>query len=378
MIAKYPITIKLIYIVVEVIFLLITKLSNFFWPLKRNSFKNDKVKILLLEPYQMGDVIALSVLLNPIKQAFPNSDIHILCKTSDFFEKDTRVKALHSVDFAWTAHNENRWKHILGWKGMLNELTFLKKFNFDIGIETRGDIRSQFILNFLGVKQTIGYKQAITTNLKNFGLLVTHSVDPKYKHRFEWNTYLLTALGVDEKSLFPLQLPSFFIEKTSNQTQNYILIHIGGGWKYKLWNNQRWILLIEKLIEKYNLLIRVIGGWSESENLEYIKNHFRDATHVSFEITDFQQLSKAIYFSELFICIDSGPQNLASCMNKKSIVLFGPGHSEAFRPYSKDSKFIHKIQGFDCHPCFQQVCKYSDRSCMTQIEVQDVLELISF
>jgi ADP-heptose:LPS heptosyltransferase len=259
---------------------------------------------------------------------------------------------------------------------MLHELSFLKNQNFDVGIETRGDIRSQFVLKYIGVKQTIGYKQAITTDLKNHGLLLNHAVLPKYKHRFEWNLYALTALGIEESILFPIRLPSFYTKQSVKPTQNYILIHIGGGWKYKLWSNQKWIVLIEKLIEKYHLMVRVIGGVNESDNLEIIKKHFKDTSFVTCEITDFEQLTERIQHAELLICLDSGPQNLASCLNKKTIVLFGPGHSEAFGPYSLGSRFIHKIHGFDCHPCFQQSCKRPSNSCMNQIEVQDVLDLI--
>ncbi|MFN3851174.1 MAG: glycosyltransferase family 9 protein [Spirosomataceae bacterium] len=376
MIAKYPFKIKAIYTIAEFVFWLIISLLSVFRVFQRKASLNHQTKILLLEPYQMGDVISLSLLLNPLKQKYPNSEIYILSKTPNYFQNDNRIKAVYRINFAWTTPNQNRWKSILEWKTMLHELSFLKKQNFDIGIETRGDIRSQFIMKYIGVKQTIGYKQAITTDLKNYGLLVNHAVIPKYKHRFEWNLYTLTELGIEESNLFPIQLPSFYTKQSVKPTQNYILIHIGGGWKYKLWSNQKWILLIEKLIEKYHLMVRVIGGANESDNLGIIKNHFNNSAFVTCEMTDFERLTERIQHAELLICLDSGPQNLASCMNKKTIVLFGPGHSEAFGPYSLGSKFIHKIHGFDCHPCFQQSCKRPSNSCMTQIEVQDVLDLI--
>lgn len=194
MIAKYSPKIKLIYSTAEIFFWLITKLLRFF--LKSKKETNPCFKILLLEPYQMGDVISLSVLLDPLKEKFPESEIYILCKTPNFFENDQRVKGFFQTDFGWTTQNENRWTSIKKWLSMLNNLKKIREFNFDIGIETRGDIRSQFILNFVCAKQIIGYNQAITTDLENFGFLVNKKVfpNPKYKHRFEWNLYLLTAL----------------------------------------------------------------------------------------------------------------------------------------------------------------------------------------
>ncbi|WP_435354595.1 glycosyltransferase family 9 protein [Emticicia sp. SJ17W-69] len=380
MIAKYSTKIKFFYSIAEIVFWLIIKIIHCFSIRRKEN--NSRFKILLLEPYQMGDVISLSLLLDPLEEKFPDSDIYILCKTANFFENDKRVKGVFQTDFGWTTQNENRWKSIKKWFSMLNNLKKIREFNFDIGIETRGDIRSQFILNFICAKQIIGYNQAITTDLKNFGFLVNKKVfpNPKYKHRFEWNLYLLTSLGIEENKLFPVMLPSFRVGDVilnKNNDEKYILIHIGAGWKYKLWKNENWILLIQKLLQEYALQIKIIGGEKEKKDLEFIAEKFQYSSRFISQVTDFQQLTFDILHSEIFICLDSGPQNLASCLNTKVVVLFGPGHSEAFRPYNSASRFIHKIETFNCHPCFQQNCQFSTVSCMTKITVEDVLYTIS-
>ena len=97
---------------------------------------------------------------------------------------------------------------------------------------------------------------------------------------------------------------------------------------------------------------------------------------IEIELTNYKELISYIKSSDLFICLDSGPMNLAVCMNKPVIALFGPGDSTIWKPYSSNSYFIHKKDSFPCNPCSQKFCYYPENNCMAVISVDEVMNLV--
>ena len=94
---------------------------------------------------------------------------------------------------------------------------------------------------------------------------------------------------------------------------------------------------------------------------------------IEFKTTNLKDLITSIKYADLLICLDSGPMNLAVCMDKQVVALFGPGDSGMWRPYSSKSFFIHKKENFPCNPCLQKTCYYPANNCMATISVDDVL-----
>jgi len=354
-----------------------------------NLFKNRKFntpqKILIIEPFQMGDVISLTPMLEPIKKHFPKADIYILTKANSGFilQYDIRIKEILYTEFPWSDYGSKMGDY-QRWFYLLKKLNQFKKYHFDIGIDTRGDVRSQLILNYLGCKEVVGYKNYLGSNVTLNGYLLNKKLlRAPYSHRYEWNTYLLKLLGIDIGIFIPVQMPSFnysLIKKESLKIKTYkvkIVVHPGGGWDFKRWKNEKWIALIKTLSVNENYNITVIGGKSEIGVLEVLKNEINN-TKIKFIVTDSESLINTIEECDLFIGLDSGPMNLAACMNKTVIALFGPGDSETWYPYTFNSKFIHKKENYPCNPCFQKKCFFPENSCMNVIEVRDVVDLVCF
>ena len=155
-----------------------------------------------------------------------------------------------------------------------------------------------------------------------------------------------------------------------------ILIHPGAGWIYRQWPINNWVKLIENLSKNEKIKLTVIGGKGEKEILSRIFTSVND-DRIEFKITNLKDLILSIKYSDLFICLDSGPMNLAVCMDKPVIALFGPGDSAMWRPYSSKSVYIHKKENFPCNPCLQKICYYPENNCMMMISVDEVMDLVS-
>lgn len=351
----------------------------FFFKRKR---ENKAPKILLVEPFQMGDVLSLLPLIDPLKKKYRDCKIYILTKPSSggILKYDSRIDEVISSNFFWSDYGKKKVS-ILQLIQTLRFIFFLRKYRFDIGIDTRGDVRSQLILFFSGCLKRIGYTNYLHSNISLKGYLLT---DKKIKssklHRYEWNVEVLGLLGIQTEQLLPINFPVFFPDKlTANSVKKRksFVIHIGGGWEFKRWENIKWAKLIEQLSERdKESMIRVISGPGEKELLAEVKELVDEKDNVSYKVTSFEELIWFIDECEQFIGLDSGPMNLAICLNKKVVALYGPGDSSMWRPLNAGSKFIHHKDSFPCNPCLQKKCFYPNDSCMKAIQNQEVLDLV--
>ncbi|MDX1902863.1 MAG: glycosyltransferase family 9 protein [Thermonemataceae bacterium] len=332
--------------------------------------------ILLIEPFQMGDVLSLTPLLNLLKEHFAEAKIFVLTKKSSgsILHFDSRVSEVFFADFPWSDYGFKKSK-LQRWLSLWRSLQKLKSYHFDVGIDTRGDVRSQIVLNYLQCSSVIGYTNYLHSNIFLWGLLLDKKLKKSSeKHRYLWNIELLSLLGVQK---LKLSLPSFVPDKSkpSSVFNNYIVLHIGGGWEYKRWQEKKWLSLIDFLLSK-NKKVVVVGGEGERSVVEAIQEKSVISDNLVFKITSLEELISLINHTDLFVGLDSGPMNLAVCLNTPVLALFGPGDSEMWHPLSEGSSFIHKKELFGCSPCLQTICHFPLKNCMASIEVSEVINLI--
>ncbi len=341
--------------------------------------RQDEVKkILIIEPFQMADIASLSVMIEPLKNKFPESSIYILTKTANenIFEFDKRVNVITS-EFPWSDYDK-KW-NLKRYFKLLQDIFRIRKLKIGLGIDTRGDIRSQVVLIMIGCRERLGYINEMNSNVTARGLLLTQAAEnPPMEHRIDRNLNLLNYLGI--KQFYPVKFPSIDVSSINSglkkKEEIYILLHPGGGWIYKQWPVNNWVKLIEKLSENKRIKITVIGSKGEKEILARIFSSVND-DRMEFKTTGLKDLIASIKYSDLFICLDGGPMNLAVCMDKPVIALFGPGDSSMWRPYSSKSFFIHKKENFPCNPCLQKICYYPENNCMAEISVDDVINSVN-
>jgi len=336
--------------------------------------------ILLIEPFQLGDVVSLSVLFQPLKLMFPNAKIFLFVKKGNekMFEHDSRVSKILTSEFPWSEYGSKKGS-LIRWWSLLIEIVKLRKYKFDIGIDTRGDIRSQIVMILAGCRKKLGHTSYMGSNILLRGLLLDIPILPPNKvlHRYDWNISSLQGLDLFKPEYKNISFPTLqTVDKHRIINKQYILIHIGGGWKYKRWENDNWISLINELKKLYmDFEIVVISGPNEVKELEYIKLKISHHKSIVFMVTNFDEMINLIKNTSLFIGLDSGPMNIAVCFNKLTIALFGPGDSEMWYPYNNPNSYVHKLD-FPCIPCFQTMCGYAPKNCMAHIMLKDVIELL--
>ena len=152
--------------------------------------------IVLLEPFMMGDVLSLAVMIDPILERFPGARIVIWCHSKNRFiyNNDPRIwKTLHAA-FPWS-NRGSKYGSFREWKSVIQSCLQVRTLRPHIAVDTRGDIRSQAVMFVSGSACRLGYKTYAGSNLRLQGLLLTNAEDdPPEPHRYLSNLYLLRSV----------------------------------------------------------------------------------------------------------------------------------------------------------------------------------------
>jgi ADP-heptose:LPS heptosyltransferase len=348
-----------------------------FAALIRKAARNHEVKrILIVEPFNLGDVISLAIMFEPLRRRFPKAQIHLLTKGlgNEIYREDPRITKIHAFEFPWAKRGRKWDPRTLNLCAFFQLIRKLRKASFDIGIDTRGDIRTQILMVLLGCKVRVGYTNYLCSNVVTMGLLLTHSAgELKPTQRFLINLEVIRQLGCAMEDAPPRPL---LRQGNTGRTNKFtVLCHPGAGWKFRLWQNDRWIALINKMVRHYDVSVRVIGEQSEGPHLVDIRKGVPQA--VDFKITTLADLVSEIRTADLILCLDSGPMHIAAAYEKPLVALFGPGHKDIWKPYSLRSCVIEHQNLYPCAPCLQKRCLFPEANCMDAITPEEVFEKVS-
>ena len=337
--------------------------------------KKDSPNILIIEPFQMGDIIALSAIFGPLRKKYPLARFYILGKKGpvQIARLLTDVEDILFADFPWsTKGNESG-----SWLLWFQQMRAFRRYGFSLGIDVRGDVRSHLSLILAGCRSILSFRQYIYSDIQNHGMLADYQVNEcRFRHVFDRNRFLLTGLGIPETELFPVSFPLFTIKEGGGRNQEKktrsILLHVGASWLYKMWPLEHWAGLIRQFQDEGIGPVIVVAGPGEEHIVEGIRNLLPKEDMPEVRFPTLPELIALLQNASLLIGCDSGPMCIANALDIPRIALFGPGIPEVWKPYSDSSVFLQDVAGYDCYPCILKECVRPDSPCIAQITTKHV------
>jgi len=139
----------------------------------------------------------------------------------------------------------------------------------------------------------------------------------------------------------------------------------------KRWPTERYAELADRLIDKRDIDVLLVGSKDEFDVAAEVKQHMRRRP---IDLTGKTTLAEAVAIlsvTDLVVTNDTGPAHIASALGRPTLVIFGPTNPLTTRPFAKTAEIIRKPP--DCAPCMLRDCPI-DHRCMTAISVEDVLK----
>lgn len=283
------------------------------------SLMNKDIKnIAIARLSALGDIINSAVVLQFIKEVYPNAQIDWV--TEDLFvpllQTNKYIDNIHGVNLK--ALKKNKSFSLL--KNTISKLASLD--NYDIIIDMQGLIKSAVVARIIS-KNTHGFdKNSTRESLAAFFYKTTTAV-PYEENVIKRNCFVV-ADALDFKITDEMILnkqPVFTPTKKfdlQNDKKNVAFV-VGASWPSKIYPKESVVKVCDALEEQCYI---IWGNALEKEYAEWICKHSKYAT-----LAPKMQLNELVSFvsdMDLLIGNDTGPTHLAWAQNIPSLTLLGP------------------------------------------------------
>lgn len=334
------------------------------------------MKILIIKPSSLGDVVHSLPFLKAVKDSFPEVRIDwvISSNLKGLIDGNPLIDRLIPL-------NKDSWKPMGNLPGTLQELISLRKTlrsgHYDMVVDLQGLLRSGIITSFASAPLKIGLTTAREGSRYFYNRVVAvngsiHAVD-RYME-------VAKAIGARMTEIeFPIHIDNAAREnvlRLLNGAKEYIVIVPSARWVTKRWPVESFASLVAGL----PVPCVITGSSTDKEIAEEIKDRLQTVGGDTANIidlcgrTDLKGLVALIAGAKAVVGNDSGPIHIAAALNVPVVALFGPTDPERTGPYGwqrdKDRKVIRV--GVSCSPCFRKRCR--EPICMSSISVERVAE----
>ncbi len=331
-------------------------------------------RILIVRADRIGDVVLSTPVIKALRDEYPNAYIAMMVSpyTREIVEGNPYLDEVIIYD------KDVRHK---SWFNSLRFACALRKKRFDLSLILHPQNRSHLVSFFAGIPRRIGYNRKL-------GFLLTdrirHTKHRGEKHELEYNLDLIRVLGIEpkDKNLFiPIKedvenwVDVLYNKEGLISSDKILAIHPGASCPSKIWPQERFAPVADRLVEKYGFKVIVVGGLQDlllAQNL--IQRMLYPVINLAGK-TSLSQLSCILKRCRLFIANDSGPVHIAVAVGAPVISIFGRNQKglspKRWGPLGPRDKVLHKEVG--CIECLAHNCK-KEFACLKAISIEDVIE----
>jgi 3-deoxy-D-manno-octulosonic-acid transferase/heptosyltransferase-1 len=354
------------------------------------------VNILIVKLSAIGDVIHTLPSLAVLRRCYPDADITWVVE-----EEAADLLAGHPDLNRVIVSGRKRWLNELRQgqiaaplREMLTFLRDLRRHPYDLVIDFHGLFKSAVIVLLSGGKRKLGYD-----SLQELSGLFYNEKIPEEMGKHAVDRYLdfvrhvagksgaaclaappefRIAVGEKEKrsaaallNEHAASLPSSGEgEGLHKDAPRFVAVNPVAFWETKLWGEEKFAELCDRLREELGIGIVLTGG--ESAPLERICRKMRTKAVNLGGRTTLRELACIYREAALLVTTDSGPMHLAAAAGTPVVALFGPTDPARTGPYGPGHRIIRK--GLSCSPCFRKRCETP--RCMTDISVEEVFTAV--
>jgi len=330
------------------------------------------LKILILKPSSLGDVIQALPVLRLLKLHFPAGQI--------FWWIDSALAALleGDPDLAGVVRFERqRWGRPQHWPEMLRSLRWLRAQKFDLVIDLQCLLRSAAFAWLARGQFLIGLDEIREGARGFYDLAVPRK--SVHTHAVDWYLSVLPPLGVPVHNNFTWlpQRPEVSTAVKSKWKTNgtrWIALQPGARWENKRWPVGKFSELASLLAKKFpDARFAILGSGEDKPLGETI---FRAAPERCLNLcgaTSLPEMVEWIRLCDLMITNDTGPMHAAAALGKPLVALFGPTEPRRTGPYGQLENVL-RIE-LPCSPCLKSFCGWKNpNECLTAISPATVFE----
>ncbi len=350
-------------------------------------------RILVVNPFGIGDVLFTMSLVETIREVNPKALIGFVCneRTADLVRMNTAIDKTYIF-------NRDRYRRLLKkhpflfYKKLKAFLGLLKAEKFDTLLDLSLGREYSFFARVAGIQKRMGF------DYRGRGSFLTRKIKLEgYEARpvVEIQMDLLELLGIRRPAELPalsLRVPdaakagmaALLKRNGFNENEKILAVAPGGGrsWGknaiYKQWDPERFAQSSEAFCRARQHKIILLGDRSEQGLLERVRGLLKVP---SLLVTDagLDEVSALLLKSGILFCNDGGLLHLANALGVKTVSIFGPVDEKVYGPYGGSARRKVLTQSVPCRPCYKRFhfppCPY-ERRCLSELSAKTVVEAL--
>ena len=270
-------------------------------------------------------------------------------------------------------------------KNLRKIFSFLKQLRdtkYDLIINFQTLFKSGILVALAKGERKAGYGKGME-HMEHSYIFLNERIRPvdMENHAILRSLMLIESLGIKSKEI-KYNLPVFSTDRIKaaellqansiRGSKPVIAINPVAKWQTKLWYNDKFAELADRLSMKYGARIIFTGSKDDLSVIEDIISRMQTKTVNLAGKTTLKMLAAIFELADLVVSTDTGPMHVAAAAETPVVAIFGPTAPWRTGPFGS----IHKIVRADveCSPCFKRKC--SSMECMKKISVNQVMESI--
>ncbi|HET8706059.1 MAG TPA: lipopolysaccharide heptosyltransferase II [Pseudomonadales bacterium] len=335
------------------------------------------MKILIVGPAWVGDMVMAQVLFKELRRNHPGAIIDVLAPdwSRPLLDRMPEVRRAIAMPVGHGQVNLSVRKKIA---------QDLKPEQYDQAILLPNSFKSALIPYWAGIPKRTGWRGEMR-------YIVLNDIRKLIKHDYPLMIQRFAALAYEKNAVLPsrLLMPELQIDPASRQAamdkfnllpQRKILALAPGAefGEAKRWPEEHYAKAAHALID---------DGWETwifgSKNDVPVANNIRNALPVQYQVhchilagqTSLAEAIDLLSMANMVICNDSGLMHIAAALGRPLVAVYG-STSPDFTPPLNDHVRIVRL-GLDCSPCFERVCPLGHTDCLKKLDPEKVLDAVT-
>jgi heptosyltransferase-1 len=330
------------------------------------------LKIIILKPSSLGDVIQALPVLRLLKLHYHDAEI--------FWWIDSTLAPLLEGDHDLSGivrFERKRWGKPQYWPEMFRSIRWLREQHFDLVIDLQCLARSGAFAWLANGKFLVGLDEVREGARGFYDLAVPRK--SFHRHAVDWYLSVLPQLGVPIHKKFQWlperpQISAAVKSKWKTDGATWIAIQPGARWENKRWPVNYFSELVRLLVIKFPETRFAILGSGEDKPLgEIISRAAPERCLNMCGATSLPEMIEWVRLCDLMITNDTGPMHAAAALGKPLVALFGPTEPRRTGPYGQLENVL-RIE-LPCSPCLKSFCTWKNpNECLNAISPTMVFE----
>jgi lipopolysaccharide heptosyltransferase II len=349
-------------------------------------------RILIINPFGIGDVIFTMPVIESIKTKYPEAYIGYVCniRTAPILFSNPNIDKVFIFERdeyrqLWQLSKAKAISKI--W----NLLRDVKKESFNIVLDFSMARDYGFFSMLSGIRRRIGY------NYNKRGLFLTDKIPLKAgycdKHVIDYHKQFLLLMDLD----LPMDtMPKVYIaeedDKKAQQilwskdislTDKYICIMPGAGASWgatayrKQWPASKFAEVASMLVDESGIKIILLGSADDKELCDRVEKAVPAAINLCGKLS--LMVSNAIIrHASVLLTNDGGPLHMAVAVGTNTVSIFGPVDEKVYGPYLAGDGHIVITNDIACRPCYNsfKLPACEDIECLNGIGSDEVVKAV--